>query len=168
MDDKDNSRRILDDIDVTILRTLQDEGRTSWARLAERIDLSAPSATERVKRLEESGHIQGFHATLDPKALDLGTLGFVAVSIENTAEHYTLLEQVKKLSEVQECHVVAGEHDYLLKIRARGPEALAKLLREEIRNLPGVSRTHTLLVLETVKETSALPVADAAEPDPKR
>ena len=158
MQDGHRDPRPLDDVDVAILRTLQEEGRTTWARLAEGIGMSPPSATERVRRLEEEGYLKGFRAELDAEALGYGTLGFVAVSIRDTAEHEQLLEHVRRVPEVQECHVVAGEYDYLLKVRCRSPGALAALLREQFRNLPGVARTNTIMVLETVKETAALPV----------
>lgn len=157
------SQKPLDSIDVKILRTLQNDGRASWASIAGIVGLSAPSVTERVRRLEESGYISGFSAEIAPAAIGLGLLGFVAVSIRDIAEHEALLDHIRNMPEIQECHVVGGDYDYLLKVRASSPEALAELLRDRVRCFPGVSRTKTVLVLETVKETRALPVPDPSE-----
>jgi Lrp/AsnC family leucine-responsive transcriptional regulator len=148
----------LDAVDVEILSALQEEGRMSWTRLAERIKMSAPSATERVNRLKERGYIEGFHARLHPGLLGHGTLGFVAVSVRDAEEHSVLLTRVQEIPEIQECHVVAGEYDYLLKIRCPTPEVLAELLRARVRSLPGVYRTNTIMVLEVVKESTGLPL----------
>lgn len=120
--------------------------------------MSAPSATERVRRLQESGYISGFHAQLEAETLGHRTLGFVAVSIREMPEQEQLLEHVRQIAEVQECHVVAGEYDYLLKVRCASPETLAELLRECVRNLPGVMQTNTIMVLQTIKESGKLPV----------
>lgn len=153
----------LDAADLVILETLQAEGRTTWARLAELIGMTPPSATERVRRLEERGYISGFEARLDAEALGLSTLGFVLIGIGDTQEHEDLLEHMALVPEIQECHVIAGEYDYLLKIRAHSPEGLAELLRDQIRKLPGVARTNTLVVLHTVKETGTLPLPESDE-----
>lgn len=157
----------LDAVDVEILNALQEEGRISWTRLAERIKMSAPSATERVNRLKERGYIQGFHAHLAPGPLGSGTLGFVAVSVRSAGEHGLLLDRVQEIPEIQECHVVAGEYDYLLKIRCPTPEALASLLRTRVRNLPGVYRTNTIMVLEVLKESSGIPLPAVDGKKPK-
>lgn len=153
----------LDAADLVILETLQADGRTTWARLAELIGMTPPSATERVRRLEERGYISGFEARLDAEALGLSTLGFVLIGIGDTRDHEDLLEHMALVPEIQECHAIAGEYDYMLKIRARSPEALAELLRDQIRKLPGVARTNTLVVLHTVKETGTLPLPETGE-----
>lgn len=148
----------LDDIDRRILDLLQSQGRSTWARLAEDVGLSAPAVTDRVRKLEERGLITGYRADLSPEALGLPTLGFVAVSLRDPGEHEALLEHAAGIAEIQECHVVAGDYDVLLKVRCASPEALAELLRHRVRNLPGVGRTNTIVVLQSVKETAALPV----------
>lgn len=148
----------LDDLDLRILTALQSEGRSTWARLAERVGLSAPAVTERVRKLEDRGLITGYRADISADALGLPTLGFVAVSLRDPGEHEALLEEAAGIAEIQECHVVAGDYDVLLKVRCASPEALAELLRHRVRNLPGVGATRTTVVLQTVKETGALPL----------
>lgn len=161
--ERNPNQRPLDAADAQILRTLQANGRTTWSSLAESIGMSAPSATERVRRLEANGYLTGFRAELSADVLGYPTLGFVAVSIRDTGHHEPLLEQVREIPEVQECHVVAGEYDYLLKVRCRSPQDLAQLLRERVRSLPGIERTNTVMVLQTVKETHDLPVPEVEE-----
>lgn len=148
----------LDATDLVILETLQSDGRTTWAHLADLIGMTAPSATERVRRLEERGFIQGIEARLDAASLGLDTLGFVLIGIGTGSDQEELLEGLAQLPEVQECHVIAGEYDYLMKVRCSDPEALAELLREKVRTLPCVARTNTLMVLKTVKETATVPL----------
>lgn len=157
----------LDPIDLRLLSLLQADGRATWASLGEAVGLSAPAVTERVRRLQVAGQIRGFHALLDPARLGLMTLGFIAVSIRDPARHDTLLERINLVPQVQECHVVAGEFDYLLKVRCESPEALAALLRDTIRPLPGIGSTKTILVLETIAESSRLPLPGES-PAPSR
>lgn len=149
-----------DSLDRTILRTLMAEGRITWTELAARVGLSAPSAAERVRKLEEAGFIEGYAALVNPVALGNTTLAFVALSVTDPAYHESVLRWVRNTDEVQECHIIAGEHDYLLKVRCRDPEQLERFLREDVRSLPGVSGTRTTVTLSTPKETTRIPLPE--------
>jgi Lrp/AsnC family leucine-responsive transcriptional regulator len=134
------------------------DGRATWTELASLIDLSAPSTAERVRKLEATGLIEGYTACVNPRALGYSLLAFVALSAADPAHHEEILHWINNAGEVQECHIVAGEHDYLLKVRCRDAEHLERFLREQIRSLAGV-RTTTTVVLLTTKETAAVPVS---------
>ncbi len=148
----------MDEIDRRILTLLQEDGRLPWIQLAERVGLSPPAVTERVKRLERDGVLTGIHAQLNPHAVGAATLAYVAVAITDTVEHQRFLDMAATTPEILECHVVAGPHDFLLKVRTESPEALAHLLRNTVRAIPGVASTSSTMVLESIKETGALRV----------
>jgi Lrp/AsnC family transcriptional regulator, leucine-responsive regulatory protein len=151
----------MDTIDMKALRTLQVVGRESWASLGEALGMTGPAAADRVRRLEERGIIRGYTAVVDPGAVGAGLAAFVAVSLERPKDRARFLALVNNLSEVQECHHVAGDDDYILKIRCRDTSDLERLLTHELKSLTGVARTRTTVVLSTVKETSAVPLASS-------
>jgi len=144
----------LDAIDRKILKVLQDNGRISVTELSERVNLSKTPCAERMKRLERGGYIKGYHALLDPKALDLGYLTYVQVTLEQTTT--VILDKfnlaIQRVPEVESCHMMAGGYDYLLKIRTSDMAHYRKVLGDSIGSLPGVSQTHTYPVMETVVE----------------
>jgi Lrp/AsnC family leucine-responsive transcriptional regulator len=133
----------------------------SWADLATRLGLSAPAAAERVRKLEERGVIRGFSAIVEPDAIGLHLLAFVAVALDRPTHRDTFLDWVAGCPYVQECHHLAGDDDYLIKLRCRGTHELERIISDELKGLPGIARTRTSIALSTVKETVALPVADA-------
>ena len=145
-------------MDSIILQRLQANGRESWAALGERLGVTGPAVAERVRKLTERGIIRRFTAVLDPDALGYGLLAFVAVTLERPEQRGGFLARVESLEEVQECHHVAGEDDYLLKVRCRGTLDLERLITEELKTVGGVVRTRTTVSLRTVKETQAVPV----------
>jgi Lrp/AsnC family transcriptional regulator, leucine-responsive regulatory protein len=148
----------LDELDSKALACLMRDGRLSWAALGAALGLSAPAASERVRRLVMRGVIRGFVALVEPEAVGLPVTAFVAVSLERTHEHrLPFLARMQALDEVQECHHVAGDDDYLLKVRCRDPRDLERLLNE-IKAVPGVARTRTTVALVTSKETAAVPL----------
>jgi len=153
----------LDVIDRKILQTLQREGRISNVDLAKRVHLSPTPCFERVRRLEQGGYIQRYVAQLDPQRLGMGLLAFVEVSLDKTSPlaFERFREIVADLSEVQECHMVAGGFDYLLKVRVTDMLAYRRFLGERISALPGVSRTHTYFVMEETKSTQEIPIPGA-------
>jgi len=148
----------MDTIDIKVLHALQTTGRESWAALGETLGMTGPAAAERVRRLEERGVIRGYAAVLDPEAVGVALAAFVAVSLERPKDRTKFLALVASLPEIQECHHVAGDHDYLLKIRCRGTLDLERLLTHELKGLTGVARTRTTVVLSTVKETLVVPL----------
>jgi Lrp/AsnC family leucine-responsive transcriptional regulator len=148
-----------DAIDTKALVHLMQHGRASWAELGEALGLSAPAAAERVRKLEERGVIRGYAALPDPDAAGFPVLAFVFVTLVSQAARGRFLKAVRGHALIQECHHIAGDDDFLLKVRCRGMRDLDPLLAEELKGRLGVARTRTTIVLGTVKETTALPVA---------
>ena len=134
------------------------EGRSTWSELARLLDLSAPAAADRVRRLEERGVIRGYSAVVDPEAVGLGVTAFVAVTLERPEHRAGFLGWVDGAPEVQECHHIAGEGDFLLKVRCAAMRDLEAIVSEEIKGLKGVTSTRTTVVLSTRKETPVLPL----------
>jgi Lrp/AsnC family leucine-responsive transcriptional regulator len=152
--------RTIDGIDKQMLDLIQQDARMSNAEVARKVGLAPSAVLERFRKLEESGIIRGYAANIDPVAVDFGLLAFVFV---RTTECGTQIDQhLAAIPEVLEIHDVAGEDSYLLKVRAASTEELAKLLREKLKPLPGVVATRTTVV-QTVKETSALPLSRCGE-----
>lgn len=148
----------MDALDVKILDHLMGHGRATWAELAEGLGLSGPATADRVRRLEERGVIRGYAALVAPEAIGLPLTAFIAVTLERPRDRVVFLERVRALPEVQECHHVAGEDDYLLKVRCAGPRDLDRVISDELKDAPGVVRTRTAIVLTTEKDTIALPL----------
>ena len=153
----------LDAIDWQLLTMLQDNARVSQAEMARAVGLAASAVLERLRKLESRGIVTGFVATLDARAVNLGQLAFVAVRVSGTGEQEELAgARLASLPEVLEVHHVAGEDCYLLKVRTRDAQHLGALLRSRLGRIPGVVSTRTTVVLETVKETSRLPLCDTS------
>src|SRR5690348_5686465 len=151
---------MLDEVDDKALRRLTEEGRVTWAELAQDLKLSAPAAADRVRRLEERGVIRGYAALVDAEAAGYPLLAFIAVTLDRPERRSAFLKRVAALPEVAECHHVAGDDGYLLKVRLRGTRDLDRLLVESLKNIPGVVRTRTDIVLSTAKETVAVPLVE--------
>lgn len=130
--------RKLDRIDRMILDILQNEGRIAISELASRVSLSTTPCSERVKRLERDGIIMGYHARLNPKHLDRNLLVFLEISL--SAKSGDVFEQVAKdlmeIPEVQECHLISGDFDYLVKARLKEMSAYRRLLGDLLKKLP--------------------------------
>lgn len=156
----------MDLLDARTLDVLTTDGRITWADLAGRLGLSAPSAAERVHRLEERGVIKGFTALVDPLAVGLGLTAFVAVTLARPQDRSAFLAMVRDLDEVQECHHVAGDDDYLLKVRCTDARHLDRLLTDRLKSLEGIVRTRTTIALDTLKETPRLPIARREDAPP--
>jgi Lrp/AsnC family leucine-responsive transcriptional regulator len=150
----------MDSMDMKVMARLQAAGRESWTQLAGLVGVTGPAAAERVRRLEERGIIRGYTAVLDPEAVGARLTAFVAVTLRRPKHRRAFLKRVAALPEVQECHHVAGDDDYLLKVRCSGTSHLDRVLSEELKGVPGVLRTRTTIVLGTVKETTVLPLSD--------
>jgi Lrp/AsnC family leucine-responsive transcriptional regulator len=150
----------LDKTDYAILDALQKDGRMTIAELSARVNLSATPCAERMKSLEQRGHIKGYRAELDPNLLSLGLLVFVEISLLHTSPGVfdEFRDAVMDLPQVLECHLVSGNYDYLIKARVGDMAAYRKLLGETLLTLPGVSASRTYVVMEEVKETHVLPI----------
>lgn len=150
---------MLNTIDSKIIARLMSHARTTWADLGALLDLSAPAAAERVRRLEEKGIIKGYCAAIDPKAVRIGMAALISVSLSTSEARAHFLSYIQNLPEVLECHHVAGDEDYVLKVRCRGTRDLERLISHDLKSLVGVSRTRTTIILSTIKETSILPLS---------
>ena len=137
------------DVDRTLLSALARDGRASYTELAEKVGLSVSAVHQRVRRLEQRGLITGYRASLDPKMLGLPLTAFVSITPigAQTEDPPALLAH---LTAIEECHAVAGQESYILKVRVASPDALELLLRE-IRATANVS-TRTTVVLSTLYE----------------
>jgi Lrp/AsnC family leucine-responsive transcriptional regulator len=148
----------LDALDSKILHHLMSQARITWADLAGHLGLSAPAAAERVRKLEERGVIQGYVTQVNPHSLGYDLTAFIAVTLTHARDRAPFLAQVQAMPEIQECHHVTGDDDYLLKVRCQGTQGLEALITHGLKQIPGVRRTRTTIVLSTIKETIALPV----------
>jgi Lrp/AsnC family leucine-responsive transcriptional regulator len=150
----------LDATDRRILTVLQREGRVTNSELAERINLSASACHRRVQRLEESGVIRDFVALLDAKAVKRATVVFVEITLAAQADDVldAFEREVRKISDVLECHLMTGQADYLLKVVAEDTEDFARIHRQKLARLPGVAQMQSSLALRTVFKTTALPL----------
>lgn len=149
------TRDELDDFDRTILRILGQDGRISVTELASRINLSKSPTQTRLRRLEKAGFITGYQARLDHVRLGAGHVAFVEVKLSDTREAAlkAFNTAVRALAEVEECHMIAGAFDYLLKVRSADIMAYRQILAEKISALPHVAATSTHVAMESVKES---------------
>jgi Lrp/AsnC family leucine-responsive transcriptional regulator len=154
----------LDGTDLKIIAALLEDGRKKWTDLAGALGLSSPSVAERVRKLEEARIIRGYSALVTPQALGLSLSAFIEVTLRHPRYRTLFLDLTAKTPEIQECHHVAGDFDFLLKVRCRDTEHLDRLISEDIKSLRGVLRTRTTIVLSSVKETLALPLPPEEHP----
>ena len=148
----------MDPIDTEIVRRMQDNARETQADIARAVGLAPSAVLERIRKLEGRRLIQGYAAELNAKALGLGMLAFVAVRTEEAGSENRIAHALIECADVLEVHHVAGDDCYLIKVRARDAEHLGQLLRTRFGSIPGVRSTRTTIVLETIKETSRLPL----------
>ena len=152
--------RDLDRIDRQILNIIQRDGRIANVDLAQEIHLSPSPCLERVRKLEKEGFIKKYVGLADPAKLDLGLAAYIQVTLTNTttADLKQFANHMKELSEVVECHMVAGGFDYLIKIRVPDMIGYQHFLGEKLAAIDIVSQTHTYVVIEEVKSETAMPV----------
>lgn len=157
--------RTLDRIDRRILTLLQEDGRMAMKDLAEHVGLSITPCIERVKRMERDGVITGYYARVDPAQLGAALLVFVEITLDhkngNMFEKFR--REVMKVPEVLECHLVSGEFDYLIKARIGEMADYRKILGNVLLQLPGAVQSKSYVVMEEVKETLTIPIAERAD-----
>lgn len=148
----------LDSIDRSILDVLQQQGRISNQDLAQRVHLSPSACLRRVKALEEAGVIAGYVALLSPKAVGQPGTSFTIINLDGTQPHkLEAFEQaVRDSPQILDCFYVAGANDYLVRFTYKDAEDLERFHAEVLPRLPGVMRSNSMLVLRTVKRTTAL------------
>ena len=159
---------MINEIDSQILNIIQKDARISNAEIARQVGLAPSAVLERVKKLEERGIIRGYAAELDAAQIGFGLTAFVFV---RTSFCGSIGGVLAAIPEVLEVHDIAGDDCYLLKVRAKNTDELGKFFREKLKNLPEIISTKTTIVLQTLKETTALPIeqlngneTDAATP----
>lgn len=147
--------RDLDQTDQRIIAALVEDGRISVADLSRKIGLSKTPCQIRLKRLVDDGYILGFRAILAPQKLNLEHIAFTEVKLSDTREAALTAfnAAVRKLSEVEECHMIAGSFDYLLKVRTADIRRYRRVLGEKISTLPYVANTSTYVVMQAVKDS---------------
>ncbi|KFZ37224.1 leucine-responsive transcriptional regulator [Shewanella mangrovi] len=157
---KKSTIKDLDRIDRNILNELQNDGRMSNVELSKRVGLSPTPCLERVKRLEKQGYIKGYNAQVNPQLLGASLLIFVEITLSrDTPDVFDKFNRaVQLLDTIQECHLVSGDFDYLLKTRVEDMSAYRKLLGETLLKLPAVSDTRTYVVMEEVKQSSRIAI----------
>lgn len=150
----------LDSIDRAILQELQIDGRLSNVDLAQRVHLSPSACLRRVKALEEQGVVDRYVALLNPRAIGRHGTSYTIVNLESTqpGKLEAFEQAVKDTPEILDCFYVAGANDYLVRFTYRDAEDLERFHAEVLPRLPGVVRSNSMLVLRTVKKTSALPL----------
>jgi len=150
----------LDSIDLRILKALQKEGRVSNADLSEKVNLSPSACHRRVGRLEKDGYIREYVALLNPRMVERATTVFVEISLSGQSDE--ILDAFEKavalLPEVLECHLTAGDADYMLKVVARDTDEFERIHRQYLSRLPGVATLRSNFALRTVFKTTALPL----------
>jgi len=158
----------LDDLDRQILRALQSDGRKKNSNLARQFGLAASTMLERVRRLEERGHLKGFRAIVDPESLGLRVQAFISVSLgQHSTETIRPFEQgVQTIPYVRACYHLSGRFDYILHVAARDLNHLGRLVKERIAAIPGVGKTETFLVFSEIKTDQGWPIELEAEDRP--
>jgi Lrp/AsnC family leucine-responsive transcriptional regulator len=148
---------MLDDLDIKMLNILQRKARTKRNELAEAVELSIPSVSERLHKLETNGVIEGYYTKLNRKIFGFDIMAYILVLMDSSKHYKSFITHVEKKPEILECHSVLGEGSHLLKALVKNSEALEKLL-SEIQAWTGVVSTKTTFVLSTLKDTTALAI----------
>ena len=152
--------KIIDRIDKNILFELQKDGRLSNVELSKRVGLSPTPCLERVKRLEKEQYITGYQANLNSAKLHLALLIFVEITLTKTSPDVfdDFAAAVHELDVIQECHLVSGDFDFLLKTRVIDMLAYRQLLGDTLLRLPAVSESRTYVVMDEIKSSNMLPI----------
>ncbi|MDP4089051.1 MAG: Lrp/AsnC family transcriptional regulator [Bacillota bacterium] len=145
----------MDNIDINILRLLQNNARITASEIASKINLSVPAVSDRLKKLDASGIIEKYTAIINPKKLDKSLTVIMFVSLENPKFADKFIEVVQKEDEIIECYYLAGDYDYALKIITTNTETLEMILNR-IKLVSGVQKTKTTVTLSTIKNNYSI------------
>lgn len=149
----------IDRIDLNILNFLQEEGRLSNVQLANRINLSTSPCLERVKRLEKENYITGYKANLNASKLGFNVIAYIQVTLNRSTRDVfdDFKRAVLATPEIEECNMVAGGFDYIVKLRFSSMDQYRDILGRVV-TLPGVAQTNTYTVIEQIKKTDTIPI----------
>jgi Lrp/AsnC family leucine-responsive transcriptional regulator len=150
----------LDHIDLAILRLMQDNARISNVDLARSLELVPSAVLERVKKLEKRGVITQYTAKINPAAIDLKLLAFISMKATHSLGCTDTANELAKIKDVQEVHVIAGEDCYLVKVRTTDSASLMALMRNSFSKIPNITSVRTTIVLETIKEQQQLVIPE--------
>lgn len=147
----------IDRIDIQIIKCLKENARVNASEIGERVNMSVSAVIERMKKLETSGVIRQYTVVLDHKKIGKDVSAFISVSLEHPKHNDKFIDEINKNPEIMECSYVTGDFDFLLKVITSSTDTLTELLNQ-IKSIPGVSLTRTLVVLSSTKnQFSVLP-----------
>jgi Lrp/AsnC family leucine-responsive transcriptional regulator len=151
----------LDEKDVAILALIQENSKLTARQIAQKINAPITTVFAKTKRMEELGIIREYRAVLAPEKLGSGTAAFILASVSYRAKaddvpvsQRAVAEEIAKFPEVQEVHIITGDWDLLIKLRAESVESIGKFVVDKLRLIKGLEKTLTCMVFETVKETT--------------
>lgn len=152
----------LDRIDLKILRELQQDGRMTNVELARRVGISAPPCLRRVRALEKTGYIRGYHADIAPDKMGYGITVFtdIGLSHHSEADLIQFLKQIESLPQIRECYQMTGDSDFLLKVVAEDWEAFQKFLSSILNNISNLQHIKSSPVMRRAKYDSGVPIDD--------
>ncbi len=158
---KETPNTELDEVDRSILRYLQEDGRLSNAKLADRLSLSETPCWRRMKRLEAEGYIEGYQANLNRRKLGYGVLAFVQLSVSIHTEEATARFEnvVRSCPEIIACHNITGQADFLLQVVAEDLDSYGAFIDRVFRKLPEIRAIHSSVSLREIKASNRLPLA---------
>lgn len=160
---------MINQIDYKLIDLLQKNARITQSELAAAVGLSQPAVAERMRKLEQEGFITSYAARVDGRKLGKDITAFIGVGIDHPKYNAEFARRILALPDVLECHHVTGVDSYLLKVVTENTESLDRLISESLRTIPGVTRTHTTIVMSSVKEgTHIKPVVEVSKPAKKR
>lgn len=164
----------LDEKDLAILTLIQENSKLTANQIAKKINAPITTVFAKTKRMEEMGIIKEYRAVLDPEKLNLGTSAFILAQVsyrvmkddeETPITQRDVAEEIARFPEVQEVHIITGDWDLLVKLRAENVDAVGKFVVDNLRRIKGLEKTLTCMVFATVKETTSLP--QVRKPQPK-
>ena len=142
----------MDQIDRYILEILQNNSRATASEISKGVELSIPAVSERIKKMEESGMIERYSIRVNRSAAGYHLLALVFVTIEKTGQIESFRKTIVSFPQVLECHHIAGDYDYLLKLLLRDTSELEDFLSSKLKTIDGVVRTNTQIILSTLKD----------------
>ncbi|MDT3426714.1 Lrp/AsnC family leucine-responsive transcriptional regulator [Paenibacillus forsythiae] len=142
----------MDEIDRSILEALKENSRMTVSDISKRVKLSIPAVTERIRKMDESGMIEGYTVKINRAKAGYKLLAFVLVVIDRTEQIPAFRAFISGCAEVLECHHLAGEYDYLLKVLVEDTGELENFLSDTLKSVPGVIRSNTMISLSSLKE----------------
>ena len=142
----------MDEINKAILAQLIKNSRSTASEISKQVNLSVPAVAERIRKMETSGMINGYTVKLDRQQLGLQLIAFIMVTLDNTSSIANFRDKMVACPDVLECHHLAGQSDYLLKIRVENTNQLERFLMDVLKKTVGVASSNTLICLSTLKE----------------